>query len=254
MRSSLAQRSFEWRSPPALPLGAHSVHVWRVSLRGDDPRALLPLLSADEHARATRFVFQRDADAFIVAHATLRRILAEYLGVAPQSLDFVTGPHGKPAIAGPAGVATLEFNLSHSADLALIAVSLGSPVGVDIERLDPRVEHLDLAEQFFSAAERAALRSLPSEVKAMTEGFFNAWTRKEAYLKATGHGITRGLHHFDVTLSPSEPAALLADRLDPLAVQRWRMATLSPGDGYAAAVVVASDVDEIASYEARPAA
>jgi 4'-phosphopantetheinyl transferase len=229
------------------------VHVWRVSLRADDPRALLPVLSADEQVRAGRFVFERDANAFIVAHAALRRILGEYLSVAPQSLRFLAGEYGKPAIAGPPS-APLEFNLSHSGDLALIAISGRGPVGVDIERLDRRIEHLDLAEQFFSPAERAALRSLPAEADARTEGFFNAWTRKEAYLKATGHGITRGLHHFDVSLAPSEPAALLADRLDPFALQRWRMAALTPGDGYAAAVVVASDVSSIASYDARSAA
>lgn len=246
-------QSADWCSPPAIPLEANSVHVWRVSLRAADPRTLLPLLSTDEQVRAARFVFERDADAFIVAHASLRRILSDYLGVAPQSLHFLDGEFGKPAIAGPPGAA-LEFNLSHSGDLALIAVSGRGPVGVDIERLDPRIEHLELAEQFFSPAERAALRSLSPEVDARTEGFFNAWTRKEAYLKATGHGITRGLHHFDVSLAPREPAALLADRLDPFALQRWRMAALSPGDGYAAAVVVASDVDAIAIYEARAAA
>jgi len=229
------------------------VHIWRVSLHAGDPHALLPLLSADEQARAGRFIFERDANAFIVAHASLRRILGEYLSVAPQSLHFLNGEYGKPAIAGPPGAA-LEFNLSHSGDLALIAVSGRGPVGVDVERLDRRIEHLDLAEQFFSPAERAALRSLRAEADARTEGFFNAWTRKEAYLKATGHGITRGLHHFDVTLAPSEPAALLADRLDPAAVRRWRMAALSPGAGYAAAVVVASDVDDIAIYDARSAA
>lgn len=243
----------EWRAPPALPLGATSVHVWRISLRVGDPAALLPFLSPDEAVRASRFIFERDANAFIIAHAMLRRILAEYLSVVPQSLAFITGPFGKPAISGPPDAGGLEFNLSHSGDLALVAVSRGSPLGVDIERLDARIEHLELAEQFFSPAERAALRSLPAD-EARTQGFFNAWTRKEAYLKATGHGITRGLHHFDVTLAPSEPAALLADRLDPLAVRRWRMAALSPGAGYAAAIVVASDVDEIAIYDARLAA
>jgi len=240
----------EWRAPPAVPLGATSVHVWRILLRVGDPAALLPFLSPDETERAGRFIFERDANAFIVAHAMLRRILADYLGVVPQSLAFVTGPFGKPAISDSSDAGGLEFNLSHSGDLALVAVSRDSPWGVDIERLDQRIEHLELAEQFFSPAERVVLRSLPAE-GARTQGFFNAWTRKEAYLKATGHGITRGLHHFDVTLAPSEPAALLADRLDPLAVQRWRMAALSPGAGYAAAVVVASDVDEIAIYDAR---
>ncbi len=211
------------------------------------------MLSAEEQARAERFILERDANAFVVAHASLRRILGEYLRIAPQSLHFLNGEYGKPAIAGPPGAA-LEFNLSHSGDLALIAISGRGAVGIDIERLDRRIEHLDLAEQFFSPAERAALRSLPPEVDAITEGFFNAWTRKEAYLKATGHGITRGLHHFDVSLAPSEPAALLADRLDPLAERRWRMVALAPGDGYAAAVVVASEIDEITSYEAWPVA
>jgi 4'-phosphopantetheinyl transferase len=244
----------EWRTTPALPLAPNEVHVWRVALRAADPSALLSVLSADEQARANRFMFDHDRSAFIVAHGTLRRILSDYLNVAPESLAFVVGPFGKPSISGSRGTAGLEFNLSHSADLALIAVSRAGPVGVDIERLDSHVEHLDLAEQFFSPAERIALRSLPSELRARTEGFFNAWTRKEAYLKATGHGITRGLHHFDVTLGPNEPAELLADRLDPLAVERWRMAALSCGDGYAAALVAASNVVEIASYEAQPAA
>ncbi|MGH7617367.1 MAG: 4'-phosphopantetheinyl transferase family protein, partial [Gemmatimonadaceae bacterium] len=224
-------------------------HAWRVPLRSLDHRALLPLLSADERARAERFMRDRDAEAFIVAHGTLRRVLARYLDAAPDTLAFITGPHGKPALASREGRA-LEFNLSHSGDLALIAVARAGPVGIDVECRNRDVEHLRLAEHFFSPAERTALRALARELDSLTEGFFNAWTRKEAYLKATGYGITRGLHHFDVSIAPGEPAALLGDRLDPSATDRWRLSELRPGAGFQAALVVPRVVDEITLYDA----
>ncbi len=241
--------AFEWRAPRTVALTERAAHVWRVPLRSADPRGLVPLLSPDEQARAARFLRDRDADAFIVAHATLRRVLTRYHGGRPEALTFVTGPFGKPSLANPSPSRALEFNLSHSADLALIAVARAGPIGVDVERWDRRIEHLELAEHFFSPAERTALRLLAHGVEATTEGFFNAWTRKEAYLKATGQGITQGLHHFDVTLTPGEPATLLADRLDPSATHRWRMIAIAPGVDYSGAVVVARDVDEIVLYD-----
>ena len=251
---STGRSSTEWRAGPVAQLGERAAHVWRIQLRAFDPRELIGLLSHDERERAERFYHERDAHAYVVSHGMLRRILARYDERPPSALSFIEGPKGKPALVSTAHSRSLEFNLSHSGDLALVAVTRRGPVGVDVEQWDRAVEHLALAEHFFSPVERDALRSLAHDLDQRTEGFFNAWTRKEAYLKATGHGITRGLHHFDVSLSPTEPAALLADRLDPLAVQRWRVVALAAGDGYAAAVVVANDIDEIARYDAESAA
>jgi 4'-phosphopantetheinyl transferase len=114
-----------------------------------------------------------------------------------------------------------------------------------VERWDADVEHLDLAERFFSPAERDALRALAGDVHAVVSGFFAAWSRKEAYLKATGHGISRGLHHFDVTLAPGAPARLLADRLDSAATTRWVMRGLDVAANYSAAVVASAPVETV---------
>jgi 4'-phosphopantetheinyl transferase len=227
------------------------VHVWRVRL--DPPReldALWSLLSSDEQARARRFHAERHRRRFVVAHAALRRILGAYLERQPESLLFTSGANGKPSLAGQdAGRRRLEFNLSHSADLALVAVAWDRPVGVDLEEWKLDMEHLALAERFFSPAEREALRALTASKDDLVRGFFAAWSRKEAYLKASGLGVTRGLHHFDVTLAPHEPARLVADRRDMDALERWRMVALSPAPQYSGALVVAAPLDEVLLFD-----
>ena len=234
-----------WDPRPHPPLGAHDVHVWRVPL-DDETRveSYWALLDDEERRRATRFVRDVHRRRFIAAHGALRTILAGYLDARPTALAFVNGEHGKPALRDVTGRPPVEFNLSHSDDLALVAVARAHPVGVDLERWS-EVEHLELAERFFSPGERSALRALAHAPHLVEAGFFAAWTRKEAYLKATGQGITRGLHHFDVALAPGEPARLLADRLDDQATARWAMFALDPAPGYSAALVVASPVGEV---------
>jgi 4'-phosphopantetheinyl transferase len=238
-----------WRPRPHPPLGAHDVHVWRVPL-DDDARAdsYWSLLSDEERRRASRFVRDVHRRRFVAAHGALRSILASYVDAEPGALDFVNGEHGKPALRGVTGRHSVEFNLSHSDDLALVAVARARPVGVDLERWSDGVEHLELAERFFSPWERKALRALAHAPDLVAAGFFAAWTRKEAYLKATGQGIVRGLHHFDVALTPGEPARLLADRLDDDATARWSMFALEPAPGYSAALVVASPVGEVLQF------
>jgi 4'-phosphopantetheinyl transferase len=238
-----------WRPRPNPPLGAHDVHVWRVPL-DEDARAdsYWSLLSDEERRRAARFVRDIHRRRFVVAHGALRSILADYVGAEPTALDFVSGAHGKPALRDPTGRPPVEFNLSHSDDLALVAVARALAVGVVLERWSEGVEHLELAERFFSPGERRALRALAHAPHLIEAGFFAAWTRKEAYLKATGHGITRGLHHFDVALAPGEPARLIADRLDDDATARWAMFALDPAPGYSAALVVASPVGEVLQF------
>lgn len=238
-----------WRPRPHPPLDARAVHVWRVAL-DDEARAASywSLLSDEERARASRFVRDVHRRRFVVAHGALRLVLADYVDAEPTALEFIAGEHGKPALRQVAGRPAVEFNLSHSDDLALVAVAHARPVGVDLERWSEGVEHLDLAERFFSAGERDALRALAHAPELVEEGFFAAWTRKEAYLKATGHGISRGLHHFDVALSPGEPARLLADRLDREATERWRMIALAPAPRYSAALVVASPLGDVLQF------
>ena len=241
----------DWRAVRRPPLGPHVAHVWRVRL-DDTSRvaAYLPTLSLEERTRADRFFREVHRRRYVIAHGALRRILADYLDAEPLTLGFVTGEHGKPALAPIAGAepAGVEFNLSHSGDLALVAVTRTTPVGVDVEQWDEGVECLELAERFFSPHERRALRALADAPHHVIAGFFAAWTRKEAYLKATGHGIVRGLHHFDVTLAPGEPARLVADRLDRDAAERWTMAELAPAEGYSAALVVASPLEEVQCF------
>lgn len=233
----------QWEHPLRHPeLLASATHVWRIPL--DQSANIAPhleVLSPDEKERVRRFYYPHLGRRYAIAHSALRRILAAYDDVDPRALQFSVGEHGKPElIAGGAPYRELlHFNLSHSGEMALVAVARHGAVGVDVERWRTTVQHLEIAERFFSPFECDALMGLPSdEPEAVLRGFFSTWSRKEAYLKATGHGISRGLHHFDVTID-GERAELLADRLDPDATARWSMTHLTVGPGYSAALVSA---------------
>ena len=232
--------------PGAFPaLGRGEVHVWRTALDLDPARvaALAESLSPDERDRAARFHFERDRVRFIVARGVLRALLGRYLDLPAPALAFDYGAHGKPSLAaGPVGRAVggspgaeVRFNLSHSAGVALCAVARGRDVGVDVEGLRADFATDEIAERFFSPAERAALRALPAEARCAA--FFACWTRKEAYIKARGLGLSLALDAFDVSLAPDEPAALLATRDDPGARDHWSLRALEPGPGLAGAVV-----------------
>lgn len=204
---------------------------------------LVPLLSADEQERAVRFHFRRDAMRWIVARATLRRILGGCLGVDPRTLVFSYGPQGKPALAVPAAALDLQFSLAHSAHLAVYAVTVGCPVGVDVERLRPVPEMDRIAERTFSRRECTTLRGLPPALRPA--GFFNCWTRKEAYIKAVGLGLSYPLDRFSVSLTPGEPARLEAVEADPAHADGWMMAELTPRSGFVGAVVVGTRPVEV---------
>ena len=240
-------------SPPHPPLRDGAVHVWRVRLASQHSAdALWPVLSLDEQARARRFFQERHRRRYAIAHGALRQILATYLERPAETIEFATGPHGKPTVFHPEpATRRLEFNLSHSGDLALVAVAWDRPVGVDLEEWERDMNHLELAERFFSPREREALRALAASADDLVRGFFAAWSRKEAYLKASGHGVTHGLHHFDVTLAPHEPARLVADRRDAQAPERWRLVTLPPAPEFSGALVVAAPFDELLLFD-RP--
>ncbi len=228
-----------WLYPPeSLALADDEVHVWRafLDLATEQVEDLYRSLTPDEQERAGRFRFQRDREHFIVARGVLRAILGRYLKVEPGQLHFRYSPYGKPALTGESGGETLRFNLSHSYGLALYAVARSREIGVDLEHIRADLASERMAEQFFSAREIAALRALPANVQ--TEAFFNCWTRKEAYVKARGKGLSLPLHQFDVSLAPGEPATLVSTRGDPLEASRWSLQALYPGPGYAATLAV----------------
>ena len=230
----------------AIELGTRDVHVWRVRLSTVDAESSWNVLSADERERASRFHYREHRDAWVAAHGMLRLILAGYADLPASALRFVTAAFGKPSLAETLDV---RFNLSHSGDIALVAVARGREVGVDVEQWKGDIEHLELADHVFSAAERAALRALPAAGR--TEGFFAAWSRKEAYLKARGDGIAHGLDHFDVTLAPTLAARLIEDRSDVAALERWVMHALDAGHGYSAALVATAPVEDVLLCDAE---
>lgn len=228
-----------WNAPPAvLTLSSHDVHVWRTSLElsAAHVQRLRQTLAADEIARAERFYFEKDRRHFIVARGVLRMILSRYLGLDPRQLGFCYSSYGKPALATAPGRDWLRFNVSHSHELALYAITRGREVGIDIEYMRDNLATDTIAESYFSPREVAVLRALPADLRH--EAFFTCWTRKEAYIKARGEGLSFPLDQFDVSLAPGEPAALLRTLGDPHEASRWSLQALTPGTGYAAALVV----------------
>lgn len=240
----------DWIEPPDdLSLTSHQVDIWRVSLDKlpDSVQWAEATLSADEVQRAARFRFEADRRRFLISHASLRDILARYLLQPPQEVQFGAGEHGKPILLSDS---QLDFNLSHSGDFALIGVASGRKVGVDAERFRHDMEHERIARRFFSENENAELKRLPDEQKI--DGFFTCWTRKEAYIKAHGLGLSLPLDSFDVSLIPHKPALLLATRPEPHEASRWTLLSLDVHPGYAGAVAVEGQEMEFRLWEWAP--
>lgn len=213
----------------------NEVHVWRLDLDLPSPvlHQLRDTLDPAEISRADRFHFEKHRSQFIAARGLLRTILGNYLNLEPRMLRFGYGGQGKPFLPD---ASTLRFNLSHSAGMALIAVTLNREVGIDLEHIRPEFATETIAEQFFSTQETTTLRALSADVQP--EAFFNCWTRKEAYLKARSDGLSFPLDQFSVSLIPGEPAALLSFPGEPDEIARWSVIHLNPGSGYVGALVV----------------
>lgn len=237
----------QWQSadlaalPPALAEG--EVHLWYASLELPTTTILTlrTLLSADELARAKRFHFERDRRRFIVARGLLRLLLGRYLSLSSADIRFDYSDFGKPALHPEQNPQNLCFNVSHSGEMVIYAMTQGRRIGVDVEELRALDGLEQIAASFFSSRENNLLRTLPDAQKQ--RAFFNCWTRKEAFIKADGQGLSLGLDSFDVTLHPHEPAQLLEVRKGPAeetenAAERWTLAAVETSDGYVAAVVV----------------
>lgn len=221
-----------------LILPDEEVHVWCASL--EQPvwaiEQLARILSADELERAARFHFEAHRYHFIVAHGMLRMVLGQYLGFDPALLRFEYETYGKPKLAQHNQNGVLNFNLSHSHKLALLAITRHRPIGVDLEYMRPVLEMEQIAAGNFSAVENRLFQALPDHQKH--EAFFNCWTRKEAYIKAIGEGLTHPLDQFEVSLTPDELPRLINVTGHPDEAAYWSLQTFSPAPGYIAALAV----------------
>ena len=218
--------SFVAAAPGSVPLEDGALHVWAVPLDGD-PAPFDGLLCPVEEDRLARFRFADHRRRYQISHGALRRILGGYLQQDPRAVVFRHGPRGKPFLEGGG----LSFNLSHSGQLALVAVT-AEEVGVDVEKARRLDSLMQIAERHFSDREFGALRALSREDRELA--FYRCWTRKEAYIKALGEGLSLALDSFEVSIcEQAEFVACHDGREDPAA---WSMLDVSPGAGYVGAV------------------
>src|SRR5215203_1622304 len=232
----------QWpRSVPGKMMSSDEVHVWRVFL--DSPEleieSFLRILSVEELGRASRFHFEKDKKRFIVARGILRNILSHYLGICPQNILFEYTAQGKPSLASGGGEANLRFNLSHSNEVALYAISRCRNIGIDIERVQDDIAIDEISKKFYSHNEIGVLANINKNDRSRL--FFQYWTRKEAILKGTGKGISFPMEQCDVSTISGRvlsPVILPGNNEESVC---WYVQDLFPGHGYVAAIGADSD-------------
>ena len=219
-------------NPERLELAEDEIHVWRAYLDCDEVvlHQFEATLATDETARANRFVFPRDRNAFIATRGILRKLLGRYVSHSPARLEFDYSPRGKPFLRANQIERSIEFNVSHSHGLALLAFAAKRRLGVDVELVRPDFASDEIAQRYFSPQELTELRALPASLQA--EGFFLCWTRKEAYVKARGEGLHIPLESFQVSLTPGQPELLQAADSEP-----WTLHSLQPDPRFVGALV-----------------
>jgi 4'-phosphopantetheinyl transferase len=194
------------------------------------------VLSADERARAGRYRFSADGNAFIVRRGSLRAILARYINISPRDLEFSASPAGKLYLPLTTTSARIRFSLSYSRWMGVYVVCNGHEVGIDVEEARTIEAAEKISEEFFSAREVEMLQQVPREEYMLA--FFNCWTRKEAYIKALGQGLSKPLDEFAVSLYPNETARLLWDGVSATAAMSWALCHFNPAPGFIGAVCV----------------
>ena len=229
-------------SPKSLKVEDGETHIWRAFLEEKSlpMLALFNVLAIDEQNRASKYLFKKDREHFIVARGALRMILSRYLGIQPDKICFSYNSYGKPELnISEAGGNTLQFNVSHSGGVALYAITRAREIGIDIEYMREANASLDVADRFFSSLEVSIIRGLPSCLQ--TAAFFTCWTRKEAYIKAIGMGLARSLSDFSVFIlqrSPTDSLSINDIRLD----DKWSLMTLPTEPDFMAALAVAGPI------------
>jgi 4'-phosphopantetheinyl transferase len=218
-------------NPGQFTLAPDEIHVWRANLDFEPAslRALETTLAPAEQARADRFRFPQDRNAFIATRGILRELLGKYVSRAPAELVFDYAGRGKPSLHAAPDQA-IQFNVSRSHDLALLAFTSRRSVGIDVELVRPDFAATEIAQRYFSPQEIEELKSLPPQ--SLAEGFFLCWTRKEAYVKARGEGMQIPLNSFGVSLTPGQPA-----RLESTDSARWSLHSITPDPRYVGALV-----------------
>ena len=219
-------------------LAEDEVQLWRVDLeaiRSNEFR-WQELLSSDEITRAAQFHFADDRQRFVASRAWLRTILAALLVAEPSELNFSYSKNQKPFLGSAYAESGISFNVSHSGGIGLYAFARRREIGVDVEQIRRDFDVESIADRFFSASERENLSALPESEKV--DAFFRCWTRKEAYIKAIGEGLSLPLSQFDVSLEALETNALLATRPDSSEAEQWSIREVSGGAGYSAALCV----------------
>jgi 4'-phosphopantetheinyl transferase len=219
-------------------LASDEVHVWRATLDLSQSRFdnLYQLLSPDERQRANRFRNEADTRRSVIGRGYLRLLLGWTNGLRGEELQFEYDEFGKPALV-PGQRSGLHFSVSHSGEQILLAVARNRSVGVDVERIRTDLSVNDLAARFFSVAEAKSLGSLSGPV--LYRAFFACWSRKEAYVKAKGQGLSLPLDQFDLAFLPDEEPRLLVTRPDSAEAGRWRLVALDVAQGYSAALIAA---------------
>ncbi len=214
-------------------LAGDETHLWDVDLLAApaEIERLGSFLADDERGRAARYHFDRHRRRFIVSQGVLRALLGAYLGREAGGIVFEYGPKGKPSLPGEP---ELHFNVSHSHERSVVAISAGGELGVDIERLRPLPDADGIAQRFFSPREAATYAAVPRQQRP--EAFFNCWTRKEAFIKALGEGLFLSLDRFDVSLVPGDRAEILRIDDDPEKARDWSLTDFRPVDGFAGAL------------------
>jgi 4'-phosphopantetheinyl transferase len=237
MRIANTHINIQWSPPPKdRQLGPSEIHVWALAL--DQPTEQVSrfavMLSPEEQTRTARFHFERDRNRFAVGRGWLRQLLGQYLSAPPDRIKFEYGARGKPSLSPSATSSLLHFNLAHSGGLAVLALTRLCPVGIDVEQIRPLNDVDAIAERFFSPRENISLQAVAAAQK--TSAFFHLWTRKEAWLKATGEGIGESLNRVEVSFLPDEPARLLSLFGDAGAAECWRLVDLAPASGFVSAL------------------
>ena len=225
-----------YESAAELALPAAEVHLWRVDLEAvaSGEARWGQLLSSDEQARAQAYRFPSDRQRYITVRALLRTLLGAYTGRDPRDLVFSYSDKGKPALIPTGGDPEIQFNVSHSGGASLLAFATRRDLGVDVESLHRKIEHDAIARRFFSTREQQQFSEIAPQDRSAA--FFRCWTRKEAYLKATGAGLSLPLGQFDVSIAEADTDSLLETRPDPAEASRWTLAEVPAGAGFVGAL------------------
>lgn len=225
-----------------LHLHLNEVHLWYLNVEDHKNRLAVyeELLDNEEKEKAYRYKFDKDRNCSIIARGVLRTLLGSYSNELPERITFSFGPFGKPEVYNNSGI---QFNISHSRDAIVLGFIKNDAIGVDVEFMDEKIDALQIAKHFFSNEERVALSAVSEDERV--EAFYNCWTRKEAFIKALGDGLSFPLDQFVVSLTPALKAELLKTKWDQMEKEKWALHSFNPEKKYVSAFTVNGKVSDI---------